>query len=158
MSLRMMTLVWEKSQHKGSELLLLLAIADNANDQGIAYPSIKTLTKKTRMSRRTVQYLNHRIERSGELAVSIGTGPRGCNEYRILLGSANFARGMKSTGANQRTKGGAIAIAPEPNTKTDIPPFSLSPNDLKRLGLTPGSIVWNSLLGIDDSSNETPEG
>ena len=50
MSMRMMTQVWERSQHKGSELLLMLAIADNANDQGVAYPSKKTLAKKTRLS------------------------------------------------------------------------------------------------------------
>jgi hypothetical protein len=54
MSISIMTLVWSESQHKGSELLLLLAIADNANDQGIAYPSLRTLAKKTRMSRRNV--------------------------------------------------------------------------------------------------------
>jgi hypothetical protein len=30
-----------------------------------------------------------------------------------------------------------------------LAPFSLSPTDLKRLGLTPGSIVWNSLVGED---------
>jgi helix-turn-helix protein len=152
MSMRMMTLVWEKSQHKGSELLLLLAIADNANDQGIAYPSIGTLAKKTRMSRRSIQYLIHRVEQTGELHVSLGTGPRGCNEYCLLLGGANFAPGMKSTGANQHTKGGAIAIAPEPNTEPKREEsFSLSPVDLKRLGLTPGSTVWKALLGADEN-------
>jgi hypothetical protein len=46
MSIHIMTQVWERSQHKGRALLLILAIADNANDQGLAYPSAKTLAKK----------------------------------------------------------------------------------------------------------------
>ena len=37
------------------------------------------------------------------------------------------------------------------------PPASLSPVALQRLGLTPGSHVWKLLLGIDDSSQQTPE-
>jgi hypothetical protein len=162
MSIRMMTLVWDQSQHKGSELLLLLAIADNANDQGVAYPSVRTLAKKTRLSRRNVQYLINKVEQSGELRVSVGTGPHGCNEYYVLLeGGANFAQGMKSTDENQRMKGGAKAIAPEPNTKPEreekpfslevesgapAPEVRLTPIELKRLGLTPGSTVWRALV------------
>jgi hypothetical protein len=161
MSIRMMTQVWDQSQHKGSELLLLLAIADNANDQGVAYPSVRTLAKKTRLSRRSVQYLINKVEQSGELRVSVGTGPHGCNEYHILLGGgANFAQGMKSTDENQRTEGGAKAIAPEPNTKpkreepfslevesgAPAPEVRLTPSELKRLGLTPGSVVWQALV------------
>lgn len=57
MSISIMTRVWAESQHKGSELLLLLAIADNANNQGVAYPSRRTLAKKTRMSDRHVKRL-----------------------------------------------------------------------------------------------------
>jgi hypothetical protein len=34
--------------------------------------------------------------------------------------------------------------------------FSLSPHDLKRLGLTPGSSIWNGLLGIDDCGAQKP--
>ncbi|MDQ3831906.1 MAG: helix-turn-helix domain-containing protein [Candidatus Tectomicrobia bacterium] len=162
MSIAIMTHVWQRSQHKGSELLLLLAIADNANDQGIAYPSVRTLAKKTRLSRRNVQYLINKVEQSGELRVSVGTGPHGCNEYHILLEwGANFAQGMKSPDEKQRMKGGAKAIAPEPNTEpkreektfslesdhgAPAPEVSLSPIELKRLGLTPGSTVWRALV------------
>jgi hypothetical protein len=167
MSLRMMTLVWEKSQHKGSELLLLLAIADNTNDQGVAFPSIKTLARKTRLSIRNVRYVILRLEHSGELEVSIGTGPRGCNEYRIHIPTLQKLQGMISTPANERTKPPAKALAPEPTTKTNISPFSLSPGNvpngtegepgaftpeqLKDAGFTPGSLAWRVLLGMDES-------
>ena len=54
MSIKIMTQVWETADSKGSELLLLLALADSANDQGVCWPSLPTLAKKTRMSRRYV--------------------------------------------------------------------------------------------------------
>jgi Helix-turn-helix domain len=157
MSLRMMTLVWEKSNQKGSELLLLLAIADNANDQGIAYPSTKTLAKKTRLDRRHVKKLIRALERTGELRVAIGAGPRGCNEYVIQLsteGGGKMPPRMKSTGGIQDQKG-VSPTPPEPNTKTDIS-LSLTETDLKRLGLTPGSTVWKALLGSDEVDGEKP--
>jgi hypothetical protein len=112
MSMRMMTQVWERSEHKGSELLLMLAIADNANDQGIAYPSTKTLAKKTRLDHRHTRRLLRILERSGELTISIGTGPHGCNEYRIALSTLSTGRGGKmprgaiSSGAYRTKRGG----------------------------------------------------
>jgi hypothetical protein len=42
MSIKVMSLVWEKSQAKGKELLLMLAIADFADDWGEAFPGIKS--------------------------------------------------------------------------------------------------------------------
>jgi helix-turn-helix protein len=166
MSISIMTLVWSESQHKGSELLLLLAIADNANDQGVAYPSLRTLAKKTRMSRRNVIFLIKKLAESGELRVGIGTGPRRTNTYYVSLPNGeNFSPRMKSRGENQRRFDGERAVSPEPNTKPkekkEEKPFSLSmdngptgpedqvsltPIELKRLGLTPGSVVWRALV------------
>ncbi len=151
MSIRIMSLVWERSQHKGSELLLLLAIADNANDQGVAYPSIRTLAKKTRLRERTVQYLlRDKLEPSGELRISTGTGPHGCNEYVIHITPVQTFHRRISSDAKPRPDGGEKAIAPEPNTKPSIP---LTPKNLKRLGLTPGSVVWKALLGGSDQES-----
>jgi Helix-turn-helix domain len=140
MSMRMMTQVWERSQHKGSELLLMLAIADNANDQGLAYPSTKTLAKKTRLSNRQVQRLIRVVTRSRELEVSVGTGPRGGNEYRIHLGGDKMSPDEIIRG----TKRGDTAMSPEPTTQTEI---ALTREQLKRSGLTPGSKIWDLLTG-----------
>jgi hypothetical protein len=65
-----MDLVWRKSQHKGSELLVLLAIADNANEQtGLAHPSQELLAAKTRLSRRGVQKILPKLLAAGELVL-----------------------------------------------------------------------------------------
>lgn len=87
MSIAVMSEVWNKSQHSGSELLLLLAIADFSDDHGKAYPSVSTLSNKCRMSRRNVQYVINNLKCSGELTVAIKKGPppKFPNLYRINL-------------------------------------------------------------------------
>jgi len=88
MSLRMLTAVWESSKHNGGRLLLMLAIADNANDLGYAWPGEATLARKTRLSKRQVHRLIHELaEEHDELAVAWGgTGARSTNRYYILVG------------------------------------------------------------------------
>lgn len=65
MSVKVMSAIWEHSPHKGSELLLLLAIADNADDRGVAWPSQETLAEKMRMSVRQVRRISGIVEASG---------------------------------------------------------------------------------------------
>ena len=69
MGIRHMNAVWERSQHKGSELLLMLAIADMANDVGLAWPGYVYLAHKTRMARRSVMRLAATCADTGELWV-----------------------------------------------------------------------------------------
>lgn len=54
MSVRMMSLVWELTL-PDSEKLVLLALADCANDEGRCWPSMKTLSGKCSKSDRTIQ-------------------------------------------------------------------------------------------------------
>jgi len=72
MSIKVSSAVWGLSEMKGSALLLLLAIADNASDEGFAWPGLELLAKKTRMSRRQTIRLVQEIEEFGELIVIKG--------------------------------------------------------------------------------------
>jgi hypothetical protein len=49
-----------------------------------------------------------------------------------------------------------VVTTKERKDKGDAP-VSLSLVDLKRLGLTPGSLAWNLLLGSDEAGQQTPE-
>jgi hypothetical protein len=89
MSIKAMTHVWETSQHKHSTLLVLLAIADYANDAGQAWPSIDSLARKARTSRRQVIDIIKRLEAGGELGVAVGASPFGTNIYTISGGAEN---------------------------------------------------------------------
>lgn len=87
MSIKCMTRVWEYSQTKGSLLLLLLAIADYAHDDGTgAYPSLETLAAKTRMTVQNVIRLVNAAEKIGELQIDRGSGRGNPNQYTVLCG------------------------------------------------------------------------
>lgn len=81
-----MSAVWAASAAQSGDLLVLLAIADFCNDEGIAFPSVATLAKKARLSPRQVKRTLSRLQRMGELKVLKRTGPNRVNKYRILLG------------------------------------------------------------------------
>lgn len=85
MSVRALSRVWEHSQHGGTELLMLLAIADFADDNGTAYPSVATLAAKCRMKPRNANYILAALEASGELDIQRNKGPAGANRYRVTL-------------------------------------------------------------------------
>lgn len=155
MSIRVLNLVWEHSEAKGSALLLLLAVADYADEDGVAYPSVAALAKKSRMSERNTQYALKRLEQMGELAIKPGEGPRGANLYRVLVernlplfepdsGGAKLA-GAKFAGCKTKQDGvqpvserGAIAIAPEPSL-TIIEPSSDGGRDKRAKRTRPGA-------------------
>ncbi|WNV83089.1 helix-turn-helix domain-containing protein [Umezawaea sp. Da 62-37] len=85
MSIKTMTWVWDHSPAAGTELLMLLTIADQANDQGKeAWPSIDNLARRTRLNRRTVQRVLHRLTIDGHLLIEEGGGRRR-NRYSILM-------------------------------------------------------------------------
>ena len=85
MSIKAMTTVWEKSEQSGSSLLMLLAIADYAQDDGSgAWPSLATLARKTRMKRRNAIYTIKKLEKAGELFVIRRGGKHKSNEYAII--------------------------------------------------------------------------
>jgi hypothetical protein len=85
MSVRCITQVWDKSAHSGTDLLMLLALADYSDDEGNSYPAVASLARKCRMKTRNANYVIKALQVSGELRVLQNEGPRGTNRYRIML-------------------------------------------------------------------------
>jgi hypothetical protein len=98
MSIKVMSYIWEHSPHKGSELITLLAIADYADDQGIAYPSIASLSKKTRMTERNVDHVLKKLVRQHALTIARQAGPYRNNVYSIQLPTRKDGHGEKFSG------------------------------------------------------------
>lgn len=121
MSVKVMTAVFERYPVGGGEMLLALALADHASDDGTrVYPSVKALAEKTRQSERAVQYQLRKMQQVGWLIlVGAGHGGRGMSrEYRISqdwINGADFAPIKK--GANDDIKG---AIHDEKGANDDI--------------------------------------
>jgi hypothetical protein len=134
MSIKVMTYVWEHSQHKGSELLTLLAIADFSHDDGTnAYPSIASLATKTRMTERNVQMVLRKLQASEELSLERNAGPKGCHLFRVNMspshgpkkrGGENFSP-PKTFHPEKFAPGGVKAASPKPSVD---PSEDLSPS------------------------------
>lgn len=77
MSVRVMTAVWELPL-PDSEKIVLLALADCANDEGHCWPSMATLARKCSKSDRTVQAAIKSLVDSGHLTRREVLG-KGCN-------------------------------------------------------------------------------
>jgi hypothetical protein len=84
-SVRVISQVLEASAHAGSELLMLVVLADYSDDAGNSYPAVPSLARKCRMSPRNANYILAALQASGELRVLKNEGPRGTNRYRIML-------------------------------------------------------------------------
>lgn len=107
--------VWEFSQSKGAERLVLLAIADCANASGHdAWPSMTELCRKTRLSERGVQKAIRRLEEMGELRVTKNAGRGRTNRYQIVMETPNEVQG--SEGQNPEPRTPRTEFAPEPGS------------------------------------------
>lgn len=89
MSVRASAFVFHESPSTGNDRLVLLSLADEADDDGRnAYPSQDRLALKARIARRTVQRALARLEAGGELLVKRperqGRGQH--NRYVLTLG------------------------------------------------------------------------
>jgi hypothetical protein len=143
-----MTRVWEHSRHKGSALLLLLAIADHAHDDGSgAWPSVAHLARKVRMSERQVQRLI-RVLSAGivpELGLEEEAGPGRAHLFTVLLArdvtgdkmsppsrARDVTLGVTRASARGDTAmspGGDTAMSPKPSPTVREPSLKSSAND-----------------------------
>jgi hypothetical protein len=79
-----MSWVIEKSVQKGSNLLVLLMIANHANTAGLnAYPAVTTLAAESRLSERGVRYILAKLKLSSELVIQRDAGPFGTHLYSL---------------------------------------------------------------------------
>ena len=96
--------VWDHSRSRHAARLVLLAIADCARENGVAWPSVAELKRKTGLGERAVQTAIIELGKLGELEIGYQQGPKGCNRYRLAM-PRNPA---KSAGAQSlRTAGSA---------------------------------------------------
>ncbi len=72
-------------------MLVLLAIADYANDAGEAWPAIDSLARKARCSWRHVKRLLSQLVASNEVRIVRGGGRGRCNRYTVTLCQSNVS-------------------------------------------------------------------
>jgi len=83
MSIKIMSHVWENGPDDRGELLVMLALADFADDRGRCWPSIATIARRARMTPRSAQRILRKLEADGSVEISTGSARSGCNQYKI---------------------------------------------------------------------------
>lgn len=81
-----MTAVWDDARTQShSELLVLLALADWAKDEGYCWPTIPRLSTKARLSDRAVQQILGRLIETGRIKRIPGGGRGRANQYQLVV-------------------------------------------------------------------------
>jgi hypothetical protein len=114
MSNAALTAVWNRSKSEGTARLVLLSIADRADDKGRAFCGAKDLCQRTNAGRRTVFDALRELREIGELDVLADKGPRGCNRYQITLDWCENGTSAKSALVRNLHESSAKS-APKPN-------------------------------------------
>ena len=88
MSIMAMTWAWGLIDLDQSQTLVLLALADAANDEGVCWPSQAEIGRKARLKDRAVRNQIRSLEAAGLLSVSRRATPQGrkTNVYRLNIG------------------------------------------------------------------------
>lgn len=114
-----MNWAWTVPDLNPTERLTLLAISDNADDEGYAFPGQESLARRVGVSRRTILSTLQNLEARGLFARerrTLATGQRTSDGFRLGLG-ANLAR-------EDHDRGNVQTVAP-----TKEP--SVEPSDLR---------------------------
>lgn len=101
MSVHVMSRVWRGGPSRQGALLVLLAIADFADDNGYAWPSVRSIAEKARMTERGVQKVIRELQKQGWLTIETGGGRGGSNRYKVMENpeqeTVNTVRGEQET-------------------------------------------------------------
>ena len=89
MSVRVLSWAWSLEEVMGSEALVLLALADQANDEGFCWPSQEKLAPKARQSVSTLRRSLRSLEKMGLLTTITRSSTRGrrSNLYLLHIGA-----------------------------------------------------------------------
>ena len=88
MSIEAVRHVLENSKTKGAQRLILVVIAEHADKNGLAWPSVQTIARLANCSERFVHTTIAKLK-SGELIIERGGGRGRSNRYRIPLEKVN---------------------------------------------------------------------
>jgi hypothetical protein len=84
MSIKVMSWVWDNSPYRDDALLVHLALADWANEDGICWPNQQSIAHKARCSVEHVRRVTRKMESDGYLEIlSVSKGPGSSHKYQL---------------------------------------------------------------------------
>jgi hypothetical protein len=166
-----------KSFSRSARHILQLIASHQNLHTGWAYLSYQCLSDESSLTRRRVMQLVALVEARGALEVHRGHGRGHVNFYRVLREEDGLpvphrsekkvksatplheekVKSQPAKSLESLAKVVAKVVDTKEREEKGQQPVSLSPHDLKRLGLTPGSTVWNLFVGMDNTGERKPE-
>lgn len=162
-----MSRVWEKAATDDpSTLLVMLALADWANDDGVCWPAIDSIAEKCRISGRTAQRIIRELEECGLLEVTRKKGRSHTNTYRLKVPTCQVLFDIKGVSespienekvTNETEKvtnhvlKGDIAVSPEPSEPSKPEPSITKRADKNKTFKLPGWVPkqdWEDWLEV----------
>lgn len=158
MSVKVMSYVWDIPSFKGSDKLVMLCLADHADDQGICWPSIDTISRKSGVSATTVKSTLKKLESGNWIAkknrfktAETGRLVRANNQYQLNVyqlkktadeqtdfeqtnfDHSKFEQTKEPQGVGQNSTGGRSESDYKPSVDPSIEPPSkdLVPSELE---------------------------
>lgn len=92
MSVKIMSLIWERAPYTSGSLLVLLALADWSNDDGVSWPSMERLATKARIDKRSAQRIVRQLAKDGTIKIDEGGGRGKQHRYLIQLETVTNCR------------------------------------------------------------------
>lgn len=114
MSIRLMTHIWDHGPQQISERIVLLALADFANDEGLCWPSMARISQRALLTRRALQRVISRLEANGWLTVQRNRGRGNVNLFTVHESLKSLGDGGT---AHKESAGKAHDSAVLPDTK-----------------------------------------
>jgi hypothetical protein len=131
MSIKIMTDVWANGPGTHGELLVLLALADHADDEGVCWPSHKKIALKSRMSDRNVRRVLVKLEEAGYLKILSSGGGRGRpNKYQVIPNPDNLSTTAKPGHDGSLNPDTAMSDEPSLESSSKNPPIVPPPGDV----------------------------
>ncbi len=131
MSISVIDRVWKYSQQGGTALLVLLALADWADDWGYCYPGHAAIARKARTTERNVYLLINKLAEAGEIRIvrkgSGGRYQRETSVYQVTVGMTQEEISQSETQSPIAKK--EMSSSPENFSPENFSPENFSPEN-----------------------------
>lgn len=159
MSVRVMSVVWQDAkEYREGPLLVLLALADWANDDGWCWPSVPAIAAKARLTERQVYNVLSGLQRDGVIVRQGGGGRGKQTRYQVVVANLGQSRNPEMVSGFTEAKkpeqdeaGFRVSEAENPEIERENPEIG----DTKTLKLATSQYIEPSLE--PSGKNNTPQ-
>jgi len=145
-----MKMVFESGTLEPYDRLVMLVLAEHADEHGICYPSVSRISARSGMGERGVQGVLKRLQDRGHIVIDHNGGKRGANLYRLNMAVT------PAPGAPIDPRTGCAPPAPDAPAPDAPPPHPMHLTPAPGAPLPPHPVHPNRHLTIIEPSEEKP--